>query len=107
MHDCLIRSARLDGKDMELSKSGEEKSDWTFKDSFNNGQSKPDSTSKRESYLGCEIEDICVWLNGESMNDSCAKGFSQDYTGQGLFMSCIFHNFFNVIRAGVNSTLVV
>jgi hypothetical protein len=22
-------------------------------------------------------------------------------------MSCIFHNFFNVIRAGVNSTLVV
>jgi hypothetical protein len=37
MHDCLIRSARLDGKDMEFSKSGEEKSDWTFKDSFNNG----------------------------------------------------------------------
>lgn len=81
MHDCLIRSARLDGKDMEFSKSGEEKSDWTFKDIFNNGQSKPDSTSKRESYLGCDIEDVCVWLNGDSMSDSCAKGISQDYSG--------------------------
>jgi hypothetical protein len=73
MHDCLIRSSRLDGKDGEMSKTGDDKSDWTLKDrseSMINGQSKRESTSKRENYLGCEIEDICIWLNADCMSDS-------------------------------------
>ena len=77
IHDCLIRSSKTDGKDGELSKSGDDKSDWTFKDrsgSFMIGQSKRDST-KRESLLGVDVEDICLWLNGDSISDSCPRGF--------------------------------
>ena len=72
IHDCLIRSTKTDGKEGEMSKSAEDRSDWTLKDhsaSFVIGQSKRDSTSKRESFLGCDIEDVCLWVNGESMND--------------------------------------
>jgi hypothetical protein len=37
------------------------------------GQSKRDSTSKRENYLGCDIEDVCIWLNGDSIADANKK----------------------------------
>jgi hypothetical protein len=83
IHDCLIRSSKLDGKDAEVTKNGEDKSDWTLKDpteSFTIGQSKRDS-SKRESYLGVDMEDICFWLNGDSVTNSCPKGYTQDYSG--------------------------
>jgi hypothetical protein len=109
IHDCLLRSSITDGREGELSKSGDDRSDWTLKDrsgSFIIGQSKRDS-SKRESYLGVDVEDVCFWLNGDNLSDLSPKGFSQDFTGQGLLMSCIFHNFYNVVRAGVNSTIVI
>ena len=79
VHDCLIRSSRLDGREGEMSKSGDDRSDWTLKDKSDSlifGQSKRDSTSKRENYLGCDIEDICIWLNGDSMTDSNTKEFT-------------------------------
>jgi hypothetical protein len=35
------------------------------------------------------------------------EGGIMDINSMGIFTSCIFHNFYNVVRAGANSTIAL
>jgi hypothetical protein len=108
MRDCMVRSSRsTDGQGMHG--GGDDRSEWTLKDrsnSFVDEKRERDSLSGRRNSLSSgDLEDIAIWINGESLSDSCQKGINQSFTGIGLFTSVIFHNFHVVTRCGINSTL--
>ena len=52
---------------------------------------------------------MCLWVNGEAMSEEL-KGGSSTVLGLDqsvLITSCIFYNFSNVCRAGINSSIVI
>lgn len=59
--------------------------------------------NKRDSGQYSDIDDVCLWVNGESMTDISNQA---ECNSMLLVTSCIFHNFTSVCRAGVNSTFV-
>jgi hypothetical protein len=88
----------------------EGRSEWTLKDRSNSfvdeKRDRADSlTRRRDSLSSGDVEDIAVWINGESMTDMCQRGVHQSFNGMGMFTSVIFHNFHVFMRCGVNSTL--
>ena len=115
IRDCLVRSSRAaadsvgNGGMIGDNGKSDDWSEWTFKErsnSFIKDKSEHDSFDlKRESFGGSDLEDIAVWINGSSMTENCPKGENQTFNGIGMFSSCVFHNFYQVARGGVNATL--
>ena len=81
VRDSLLRQSRTDHSNIDLSKA-EDKSDWTIKDkslgSFIGIQRDSLGNNRRESYGGNDVEDVCLWINGESITESGSKGINQD-----------------------------
>ena len=56
------------------------------------------------------MEEVGFWLNGYHMSDHCTildTEASQQFTGVAMVKSCIFYNFFDQCRLGVNGTLIM
>ena len=108
LRDCMVRSSRADGPGHGDGKS-DDRSEWTLKDRSNSfideKRDRESLTARRNSLSNGDLEDIAIWINGESITDTNPKGNSQSFTGIGLFTSVIFHNFHVVTRCGINSTL--
>lgn len=98
LRDSLLKSSRNDTD----SSQDNNKCDWTMKDKSASVASINESVD--DSMILNEIEEVCIWVNGSSMNESCNKGFNQEINSMILITSCIFHNFFNVYKGGVNAT---
>jgi len=106
--DCMVRSSRShDGYGGVGDGKSDDRSEWTMKDrsnSFIDEKRDRDSLSgRRNSLSNGDLEDIAIWINGESLSDN--KGVNQSFNGIGLFTSVIFHNFHVLTRCGINATL--
>lgn len=75
LRDCMVRSNRtMEGTTGHGEGKGDDRSEWTLKDrsnSFVDEKRERDSlTGRRNSLSNGDLEDIAIWINGESISDS-------------------------------------
>lgn len=79
--DCMVRSSRTsEGPGGHGDGKSEDRSEWTLKDrsnSFVDEKRERDSlTGRRNSLSSGDLEDIAIWINGESISESNPKGIN-------------------------------
>jgi hypothetical protein len=82
LRDCMVRSSRSQdgnggGGGLGDGKS-DDRSEWTMKDRSNSfideKRDRESLTGRRNSLNNGDLEDIGIWINGESLSDTNPKG---------------------------------